>query len=423
MGVLKVYQISTGCVQRGNFVTVAEKVFTINIDGYIGPEDFFSFMEPSMPAFSVADLEFLIASMPTDTEVVDVKINSGGGSVSEGFALYDRLATIPQTVNTIVLGQCGSIATVVAQAGKKGKRKAYQNSKYFVHNPAWPSDGSSITAKQAKKLYDELKVAEEDILDFYVNATGSKRSELRNLMDAETTMSMAEAKRKGFIDEIIDTDISNQKVYKIAAFASKPEIKSQDMSVAKELKEQFASLENVIAKGFQALKFNIKNAMSKTDDGKTIYHEGTLGEGTACYTDEAMTAPCADGDYKVDGKTYTVAGGKVSKVSEAENVTAEAALKLENDNLKAELEKVKGEVSAANTAKVEAEKIADESKKALEATNTQFTNLKKKFFDDKGEFKPEFEAVIGKDGDPPVETDPVKKLIAMRKAKAEANKK
>ena len=107
---------------------------TLYINGYIGQQGFFD-----EASFDLTTLNNFL-DQHQDIEELNVFINSGGGSVTEGFAIHDRLMSLPFTVNTIVNGMCGSIATVIFQAGKKGKRKMYANSEFFVHNPFWMPD-------------------------------------------------------------------------------------------------------------------------------------------------------------------------------------------------------------------------------------------------------------------------------------------
>ena len=145
---------------------MAQKAYDIFINGYIG--DMFDFFGDGN-SFSLRTLNDKLAAMPAGTTEINVHINSGGGLVSEGFAIYDKLVSLPQTVNTIVEGMCGSIATVIAQAGKKGKRKMFQNSEYFIHNPLWiPSGPDAHNADDLEKLTSELRANEEKLVAFYL---------------------------------------------------------------------------------------------------------------------------------------------------------------------------------------------------------------------------------------------------------------
>jgi len=180
----------------------SEKIY---INGYIGEAGFF---DDASNSFSLNNLNTTLDAIG-EVDELNVYINSGGGSVTEGFAIYDRLSTLPCTVNTIVNGMCGSIATVIYQAGKKGKRKMYANSEFFVHNPFWqPSAPDPMEAKDLALLQQDLQNAENKIKLFYVGVTGKTVDELTPLLDRQTTMSANEAIEFGFADEIVETNIT-----------------------------------------------------------------------------------------------------------------------------------------------------------------------------------------------------------------------
>lgn len=192
--------------------------YEININGFIGDPGFFG-----GDYFSLKTLNDAIDAMPAGTTEINVLINSGGGYVSEGFAIHDRLVSLSQKVNTTVLGLCGSIATVIAQAGKKGTRSMYENSDYYLHNPGWsPQSGDPLEADELLNLAEDLKKAEDKIVAFYNTVTGTSEKVLRDKMDKAQTLTSDEAKSLGFVDEIIKTSISATRIYKIAAHFSKP---------------------------------------------------------------------------------------------------------------------------------------------------------------------------------------------------------
>src|SRR5688572_11310982 len=95
------------------YVFSQSMAYKISIDGFIGDPGFMG-----GDSFTLKDLNRLLDAMPSNTKEIDVVINSGGGYITEGFAIHDRLATVEETVNTKVLGLCGSIATIIAQAPK-----------------------------------------------------------------------------------------------------------------------------------------------------------------------------------------------------------------------------------------------------------------------------------------------------------------
>ena len=337
--------------------------YEINIDGFIGEAGFFG-----GDSFTLKNLNEQLASMPTDTTEINVLINSGGGYVTEGFAIYDRLASLNQTVNTTVLGLCGSIATVIAQAGKKGKRSMYQNSDYFIHNPSWtPQSPDPIEAADLQKIADDLKASEEKILNFYNSLTGTDIETLRAKMHDAKTISATEAKDLGFIDNIISTQIQAATIYKFAAHITKQ--KQPMANFEDKLKEMFNAFKNEIT---SIVKPTVKNDTVKTSEGVDIFYEGVLEVGTKVFTDEAMTAPAPDGVHTVEGKEYIVTGGAVTEVKD---VVADSS---ELDAAKAKVAELEAQIASKETevtAKVEAAK----AELATEFEN-KFTNFKKQFF-------------------------------------------
>lgn len=318
-------------------------------------------------------LNDFLANLSSDVTELDVHINSGGGLVTEGFAIHDKLVNTGLTINTIVEGMCGSIATVIAQAGKSGSRKMFQNSEYFIHNPLWiPSAPDAHTADDLEKLTAELKRNEVKLVDFYAKVTGADKLVLSEKMKVETTLTSKEAKELGFIDEIISTDIQAFVRYRIAA-AVQPITKQKTDNTMATLKAEFAELAANLTNEFKnLLKGKIVNETTKTSEGVDIYFEGELMVGSKVFLDESMTTPAPDGVHTVGTKVFTVADGVVTEeteVGEAVNEADVAAAKiaeLEANNAAkdAELQAVKAEKETliANVAKLQTEFVNFQNK-------------------------------------------------------------
>ncbi len=285
-----------------------------------------------------------------DAKELDVYINSGGGSVNEGFAIYDRLMAFNGTVNTIVNGMCGSIATVIFQAGKKGKRSMYANSEFFVHNPYWqPSAPEPMEAKDLELLSEDLKKAENKIKNFYSEITGKSVDELTPILDRQTTLSTTEAIAFGFVDEVYTSQIEAFTKYKLVAFLN-PNNKT---TMNTEIKDELSGLKAFMAKIAKKL---FKNAMRETVDGVAIHYDGDLLQvDTAVFTDEAMATPLADGTYVLDGDIQiTVANGIVTALSEVESKkTIEEELAAKVTELEAKLAEQTQTIEAKEAENVE----------------------------------------------------------------------
>ena len=335
----------------------SEKIY---INGYIGEAGFF---DDASNSFSLNNLNTILDSIG-EVDELNVYINSGGGSVTEGFAIYDRLSALPCTVNTIVNGMCGSIATVIYQAGKKGKRKMYANSEFFVHNPFWqPSAPDPMEAKDLALLQQDLQNAENKIKLFYVGVTGKTVDELTPLLDRQTTMSASEAIEFGFADEIVDTNITAFTKYRLVAYINNNN-KNSEME-NKELKAEIGGIKGLLNKISKAL---FKNAYTETLDGMKIYFEGTMVmKDTPVFEDEAMAIPLKDGDYTLDSMVITVVGGVVTVVSEVQPAQGNAELAQANAKI-AELEAQLAEKTS----------LVAEKETVLNETKEEFLALAKK---------------------------------------------
>lgn len=164
-----------------------------------------------------------------DAKVVDVLINSPGGSVMDGNAIYNTLKASGKTINVKVLGVAASIASVIAMAGDTIEMPA--NSMMMIHNA---SGGGWGTADELRDTADVLDKIDGQIVSTYANRTGKPEDEIRALMKAETYMTAAEAVELGFATAVteditatalfsLDDLPSNVRAIFKAPEASKPE--------------------------------------------------------------------------------------------------------------------------------------------------------------------------------------------------------
>lgn len=130
-------------------------------------------------------------------ERINLHVNSPGGNVFDGQAIYNALRRHPASVTTYVEGFAGSIATVVALAGDKVVMAA--NSLWMIHDPFGCACGS---AAELRAYADVLDKAEVTIAGVYVEHTGRERAEIDDAMANETWFSADEAKDFGFVDTV-----------------------------------------------------------------------------------------------------------------------------------------------------------------------------------------------------------------------------
>ena len=350
------------------------KTEKIYINGYIGEAGFFDDVSNS---FSLTNLNAELDRIGKVDEL-NVYINSGGGSVTEGFAIYDRLMALDCPVNTIVNGMCGSIATVIFQAGRKGKRMMFENSEFFVHNPFWqPSSPTPMEAKDLALLQEDLQNAENKIKSFYATVTGKSEDDLKPILDRQTTLSATEAIEYGFADEVYKTQISAYTKYRLVAYLNND--KQTEME-NKELKAELGTIKGFMAKIVKAL---FKNAYTETVDGTKIYFDGTMvTKDTPVFSDEAMTTPLPDGDYTLDSIILTVVNGIVTEVTEPQPA---------DNNAPDALAEAQKEIADLKAKLAEKENVVAEKENVINETKVEIVALAKKVT--------EFEAMLvtGKD--------------------------
>jgi len=372
--------------------------YDIYIDGFIGQSDFFG------EGFSAKTLREKLALAPAGVDELTVHINSGGGSVLEGFAIHDALKNTGHKVNTTVEGLCGSIATIVAQSNSKGgKRTMNKNSEYFIHNPYWtPDSPTPMEASDLTALATSLQENETRIAEFYSSVTGKEVSFIKDKMASTTSFTSQEAKDFGFVDEVIGDVKAFQKhlinadgkEYRFAAFVNSNN-KNNNMDILKSLND----FENRIT---ALLKPKFKNETTKTSEGVDVYYEGVLAVGSKLFTDESLTTPAPDGVHTIGDKKYLVKDGVVTSEEEIEAAADVSALKAENEKLKAQL--AEKETAIANST-TELTTVKAEKAEAIEAAKTvteEFKNLKAQFVTGTGELKPEFQAFKGDEETKPI---------------------
>lgn len=146
----------------------------------------------------VSQLIFLEAEDP-DKEI-NLYINSPGGSVTAGLAIYDTIKYISSPVNTICLGQAASMAALILAAGKKGSRFALRSSRVMIHQPFGGVEGqaSDITV-QAEELVRLKKLT----ISYLASDTGKTEAEVEKDIARDNFMTSDDAAKYGIIDSVI----------------------------------------------------------------------------------------------------------------------------------------------------------------------------------------------------------------------------
>ena len=133
---------------------------------------------------------------------ISVYINSPGGSVTAGLAIYDTMQFLPNDIATYCLGQAASMGAVLLAAGTKGKRYALPNARIMMHQPWGGTQGTAADIQiQAEEIL-RLKKRLNEILAFH---TGQTFDQIQKDTDRDFFMSSEEAKKYGVVDEALSS--------------------------------------------------------------------------------------------------------------------------------------------------------------------------------------------------------------------------
>ncbi|WP_426957750.1 ATP-dependent Clp endopeptidase proteolytic subunit ClpP [Muricoccus radiodurans] len=145
-----------------------------------------------------AQLLFLESENPNKD--IAFYINSPGGVVSAGLAMYDTMQYIRSPVSTVCLGMAASMGSLLLTAGEKGKRFALPNSRIMVHQPSGGAQGQATDIEiQAREILDLRKRLNQ----IYVHHTGQPVEEIERKLERDTYMSAEEAQAFGLIDQVV----------------------------------------------------------------------------------------------------------------------------------------------------------------------------------------------------------------------------
>ena len=147
----------------------------------------------------IAQLLFLEAD--NSERDIHMYINSPGGSVSAGLAIYDTMQWLKSPVNTICMGMAASMGSFLLAAGRPGKRSALPHSRIMIHQPS--QNGGGGTASDIEIQAKEILYLREQLNGIYAKHTGRPLEQIERDMDRDRYMSAEEAKAYGLIDNVI----------------------------------------------------------------------------------------------------------------------------------------------------------------------------------------------------------------------------
>jgi ATP-dependent Clp protease protease subunit len=159
-------------------------------------------IEDHVSSVICAQLLFLESENPKKD--ISMYINSPGGVVTSGLAIYDTMQYIRPAVSTVCIGQAASMGSLLLAAGAKDKRFALPNARIMVHQPSGGAQGQAtdieIQAREILSLRGRLN-------NIYVQHTGQELSSIEGALERDTYLSPEEAEKFGIIDQVVDKRI------------------------------------------------------------------------------------------------------------------------------------------------------------------------------------------------------------------------
>jgi ATP-dependent Clp protease protease subunit len=146
----------------------------------------------------VAQMLFLESEDPDKD--IQIYINSPGGSVTAGLAIYDTMQFVKNDIVTYCIGQCASMGAHLLAAGTKGKRFALPNARIMIHQP---SGGAQGQATEIEITYKEIQRLKENLAATFAKHTGQTLKKVMKDMDRDFFMSAEEALDYGIVDKVL----------------------------------------------------------------------------------------------------------------------------------------------------------------------------------------------------------------------------
>lgn len=303
------------------------------------------------------DIDAFAASIPKDDDTIDMRIFCNGGSVVEGWAIYDRLRQSGKKISCTVEGKAASMATIIMLAAPKESRKAYENAAFLLHNPWVPGCclGDQLNAKDLKNQSEEMQMWQDKMVDAYVERCECDREEIQALMDKDIFISTSEAMRLGLISSTVAPISASASKRNIENFINSKQQNPKAMEKKTEVKASL--LDKILAKlGVKTLeeaeqavaepqaKAEPKAMELNTADGQTLTVERE--EGDPQVGDKASP----DGTFEMpDGKTIVVEDGVITDIQTADNTDNDTVAKLKQQvaALKQQLNETKAQLAGA----------------------------------------------------------------------------
>lgn len=156
-------------------------------------------IEDGLASLITAQLLFLESENPK--KEISMYINSPGGYVTSGLAIYDTMQYIRSPVSTVCIGQAASMGSLLLAAGEKGLRMCLPNARVMVHQP---SGGFRGQASDIERHAEDILATKKRLNDIYVKHTGQSFETIETTLDRDYFMTAEEAAKFGIVDRVFD---------------------------------------------------------------------------------------------------------------------------------------------------------------------------------------------------------------------------
>ena len=156
-------------------------------------------VEDGMASLIVAQLLFLEAENPK--KEISMYINSPGGVVTSGMAIYDTMQFVRPAIATLCIGQAASMGSLLLAAGEKGMRHALTNARIMLHQP---SGGFQGQASDIERHAEDIVKMKRRLEEIYVRHTGKDKQTIERTLDRDYFMTAEEAKKFGLVNSVLD---------------------------------------------------------------------------------------------------------------------------------------------------------------------------------------------------------------------------
>lgn len=277
------------------------------------PEEERVFMQfMGLDGVSFNSIDEFIESIPENDDTIDMRINSPGGVVPEGWAIIDKLRATGKKIIATIEGDAASMAAILLLAASE--RKAYKHARLLIHDAYFPEYtlAGAYRKEDLEKLATQLDEDNQRALDFMVERTGADRDTLAALMKEDKFIDMEQAKELGFIHEILEPASARVK----PKAWKRPETNSStDMDNKK-----------TIASAFKAFAEALGLSVKMEDAPAPVGYVLTAQDGTEITIDKPEgedpavgDAASPDGEFLMpDGTTIVVADGVITEIRDAE---------------------------------------------------------------------------------------------------------